>query len=286
MQTLHPSQPAGPLGARQATQLVAIMLWLLLLSLNTAAAAQTPTPDKTPMQERLKHWAWQPLSTAQPPEAASTFPVHPGLVHPGLVHPGLVHPVDGFLSARLRAVGLRPSPPAPASVQLRRLWFDLAGLPPTIEAIERFGDDPSDSDYAREVAHLLASPRFGERWARHWLDLMRYSETLGHEFDYELPNAWRYRDYVIRALNLDLPYDQFVREHIAGDLLAAPRRDERGNNESVQATASWDTSTVYARVPRSPEVLFFVLTRSNAATVTTLPRSSVTHPGTELVAIQ
>ena len=200
------------------------MMWLLLLSLDTAAAAQTPTPDKTPMQERLKHWAWQPLSTAQPPEAASTVEVHP---------------VDGFLSARLRAVGLRPSPPAPASVQLRRLWFDLAGLPPTIEAIERFGDDPSDSDYAREVDHLLASPRFGERWARHWLDLMRYSETLGHEFDYELPNAWRYRDYVIRALNLDLPYDQFVREHIAGDLLAAPRRDERGNNESVQATASW-----------------------------------------------
>ena len=95
MQTLYPSQPAGPLGARQATQLVAIMLWLLLLSLNTAAAAQTPTPDKTPMQERLKHWAWQPLSTAQPPEAASTVPVHPVPVHPRAVHPGLAPPAHG-----------------------------------------------------------------------------------------------------------------------------------------------------------------------------------------------
>ena len=85
---------------------------------------------------------------------------------------------------------------------------------------------------------LLASPRFGERWARHWLDLVRYSETLGHEFDYTNPNAWRYRDYVIRALNADVPYDQFTREHLAGDLLEPPRRHPtEGFNESVIGTA-------------------------------------------------
>ena len=90
------------------------------------------------------------------------------------------------------------------------------------------------------VDRLLASPHFGERWARHWLDLVRYAETLGHEFDYPLTDAWRYRDYVIRALNADVPYDQFLREHIAGDLLSPPRlHPTEGYNESVIATAFW-----------------------------------------------
>ena len=103
------------------------------------------------------------------------------------------------------------APRANAAQQLRRLWIDLVGLPPTPAALLRFTEQPSDANYNRCVDELLASPHFGERWARHWLDLVRYSETLGHEFDYELPNAWRYRDYVIRAFNQDLPYDQFVR---------------------------------------------------------------------------
>lgn len=176
-------------------------------------------PDGTPMAERLNHWAWQPLRKVTAPDAS--------------------HPVDGFITARLQAIDLEPAAVAAPHEQLRRLWFDLVGLPPTPAAIARFGNTPTDADYLREVDDLLASPHFGERWARHWLDLVRYCETLGHEFDFEIPNAWRYRDYVIRALNQDLPYDQFVREHIAGDLLAEPRRDQHGNNESVQATASW-----------------------------------------------
>lgn len=171
------------------------------------------------MAERYQHWAWQPLQTVTPPQGD--------------------HPVDAFVQRKLDGLGLKPSPPAGAHEQLRRLWFDLVGLPPTPEAIAAFGDNPTDADYEKAVDELLASPQFGERWARHWLDLMRYCETLGHEFDFEIPNAWRYRDYVIRALNQDLPYDQFVREHIAGDLLPDPRRDADGNNESVQATASW-----------------------------------------------
>lgn len=173
------------------------------------------------MVARRKHWAWQPLSSPTPPNSGSR------------------HAIDAFVAHRLAAKGLAPAGKAKANEQLRRLWFDLVGLPPTEAAIQRFGDNPSNADYLREVDTLLASPHYGERWARHWLDLMRYSETLGHEFDFEVPNAWRYRDYVIRALNDDVPYDQFVREHIAGDLLEQPRRDADGNNESVQATASW-----------------------------------------------
>jgi len=200
-------------------------LALVALSAISGAQSPAPVPDQTPHEERLRHWAWQELRTAEPDRR--------------LLAESRGHPVDAFIAKGLEDQQLTAAPPAPAAIQLRRLWFDLVGLPPTPEAIARFGDNPSASEYAREVDLLLASPRFGERWARHWLDLMRYSETLGHEFDYELPNAWRYRDYVIRAFNDDVPYDQFVREHIAGDLLANPRRDAQGNNESVQATAAW-----------------------------------------------
>lgn len=217
----HPMLLA-PARANQLLSLHPLLVGLLtLVMLAPAAPTQngSPGPDEMPMAERFNHWAWQPLRAITPPAAR--------------------HPVDGFIAAKLDAIGLRPAPRAKPHEQLRRLWFDLVGLPPTPDAINRFGERPSEADYLREVDELLASPQFGERWARHWLDLMRYSETLGHEFDFEIPNAWRYRDYVIRAFNQDLPYDQFVREHIAGDLLSEPRRDEDGNNESVQATASW-----------------------------------------------
>lgn len=183
------------------------------------ATGAMPPPGTQDMETRRQHWAWQPL-TATPPQRAG-------------------HPVDAFVRRRLDAADLAPAPAAAPHIQLRRLWFDLVGLPPTPEAVAEYLGDPSEAAWRAQVEALLASPHFGERWGRHWLDLMRYSETLGHEFDYELPNAWRYRDYVIRALNADVPYDQFVREHIAGDLLEHPRKDADGNNESVQATASW-----------------------------------------------
>jgi hypothetical protein len=196
-----------------------MLFGLLLPAFASAQESPAPAPDATPMDARREHWAWQPLRSVAPPVAG--------------------HPVDAFVQQRLADASLQPSPPAPPHTQLRRLWFDLVGLPPTPEAVERFLADPSERAWQREVDALLASPHFGERWGRHWLDLMRYCETLGHEYDFEIPNAFRYRDYVIRALNADLPYDQFVREHIAGDLLADPRRDADGNDESVQATASW-----------------------------------------------
>jgi hypothetical protein len=122
---------------------------------------------------------------------------------------------------------------------IRRVTFDLTGLPPSPEDVEAFVADGSADAFGKVVDRLLASPQFGERWGRHWLDLVRYAETLGHEFDYEIANAWRYRDYIVRAFNADVPYDQFVIEHIAGDLVKNPRRSAEGDNESIVGTGFW-----------------------------------------------
>jgi len=150
------------------------------------------------------------------------------------------HPVDRFIMARLEAEGLRPAPPAPAHVWLRRVHEAITGLPPGPSEIAAFMADPSPDARARVVDSLLASPRFGERWARHWMDLVRFADSYGHEQDYTIPHAWRYRDYLIRAFNADVPYDLFVQEHIAGDLLPDPRRHPgMGFNESVLATGFW-----------------------------------------------
>ena len=120
---------------------------------------------------------------------------------------------------------------------LRRLSFDLIGLPPTPEEINAFLADNSPKAFETVVERLLASPHYGERWGRHWLDLVRYAETNGHEYDNDKLDAWRYRDYVIRALNDDVPYNRFVKEHIAGDLLAARRvRDDKVHWESPLGT--------------------------------------------------
>jgi len=126
--------------------------------------------------------------------------------------------IDRFLLARMESAGLEPAPRATPEAILRRLHLDLAGLPPTPEEIAAFLNDPSEAVWRREVERLLASPRFGERWARHWLDVARYGESYTLR-GLIMREAWRYRDYVIEAFNRDLPYDQFVREQIAGDLM-------------------------------------------------------------------
>ncbi len=123
---------------------------------------------------------------------------------------------------------------------IRRLYFDLIGLPPTPEQVATALADSSEGGTERLVDELLKSPHFGERWGRHWLDLVRYAESRGHEFDNDAPNAFQYRDYVIRAFNADVPYDQLVREHIAGDLLNSPRLNpQQGFNESILGTGFW-----------------------------------------------
>ena len=136
---------------------------------------------------------------------------------------------------------LQPAADTDRAALMRRLYFDLIGLPPTPEQAAAFLSDASPQATERLVDELLDSPHFGERWGRHWLDLVRYAESRGHEFDNDTPNAFQYRDYIIRALNADVPYDQLVREHIAGDLLdaAAIASEQDGFNESMLGTGFW-----------------------------------------------
>ncbi len=148
------------------------------------------------------------------------------------------HPVDRFLLAGLEAKGLKPVGDADTRTLVRRLSLVLTGLPPAPEEIEAVVKDSSPDAYEKLVDRLLASPHFGERWARHWMDVVRFTETHGNEWNYEVHHAWRYRDYLIRAFNQDVPYDQLVREHLAGDLLPRPRWNARDRvNESVIGTA-------------------------------------------------
>jgi hypothetical protein len=136
-------------------------------------------------------------------------------------------PVDAFIVARLEKGGLSLAPPADRLTLLRRVTFDLTGLPPTPGELSDFVNDRRPGAFARVVDRLLASPRYGEHWAQHWLDVVRYAESNGYELDAERPHAWRYRDYVIRAFNQDLPYDRFVLEQLAGDELAAWARQAK-----------------------------------------------------------
>jgi hypothetical protein len=149
-------------------------------------------------------------------------------------------PVDRFILAKLEEHGLAPAPAASAPVWLRRVHFAITGLPPTPGEQAAFLADPSPEGKAKVVDGLLASPHYGERWARHWMDLVRFAESYGHEQDFAIPYVWQYRDYLIRAFNADVPYTEFVKEHIAGDLLTAPRRHpDAGFNESVIGTGWW-----------------------------------------------
>jgi hypothetical protein len=131
----------------------------------------------------------------------------------------VLNALDLFVLARLEAKGLQPSPAADRRTLIRRLSFDLLGLPPTPAEVEAFVNDPSPHAYEKLVDRLLASPHYGERWARHWLDVVRFGESHGFEHDELRPNAWPYRDWVVQAFNRDLPYDEFVRQQLAGDLL-------------------------------------------------------------------
>ncbi|MEM9647811.1 MAG: PSD1 and planctomycete cytochrome C domain-containing protein, partial [Bacteroidota bacterium] len=146
--------------------------------------------------------------------------------------------IDGFVNRQLKHKGLVKAPMANKNTLVRRVAYLLTGLPPSPEEVERYVSDGSDSAYEEMVNGYLNSPAFGERWARHWMDLVRYAETKGHEFDYPITGSWKYRDYLIRAFNKDIPYDQLVKEHLAGDILKEKRYDkETGILESQIATS-------------------------------------------------
>ena len=191
------------------------------------AKSVTPPALDTPgeFQRRAQWWCFQPITNPQPPAVSEDLESWPR------------NPIDRFILAAMERRGLSPAPAADRRTLIRRLTFDLWGLPPEPAQVAAFVGDRSPDAYERLVDRLLASPRYGERWARHWLDLVRFAETAGHEYDYEIPNAFRYRDYVIRALNADVPYHQFVIEQVAGDLLSSPRRHPTdGFNESIIGT--------------------------------------------------
>jgi hypothetical protein len=201
------------------------------------AAESGPSRAAFDLHERKRtHWAWQPIRTPALPATPPVSPPFSGGIQGGWPR----DPVDRFLLARLEERGLKPAGPADRRTLLRRLHFDLIGLPPTPEETAAFLRDSSPDAVEKVVDRLLASPHFGQHWGRHWLDLVRYAETRGHEFDYPIPNAYQYRDYVVRALNADVPYNQFVIEHLAGDLLPHPRlHPQQGFNESILGTGFW-----------------------------------------------
>ncbi|HMO84672.1 MAG TPA: DUF1549 and DUF1553 domain-containing protein [Lacipirellulaceae bacterium] len=157
------------------------------------------------------HWAFQPIVRPQPPEVSdAAWPRTP---------------IDRFILAKLESRGLVPSSPAEPSVLLRRLSLDLIGLPPDPAEVDAFVAAPTDEAYSAAIERLLASPHYGERWGRHWLDVARYADSAGYEFD-KKREIWRYRDWVIAALNQDLPYDQFLVDQIAGDLVPEATREQ------------------------------------------------------------
>jgi mono/diheme cytochrome c family protein len=163
-----------------------------------------------------RHWSFEPMQITSPPAVENSD--------------WKENPIDAFVYDRLRQRGLTPSEPAGRAVLIRRAYYDLTGMPPTADQVDRFVADPDPLAFERLVDELLESPHYGERWGRHWLDLVRYAETNSYERDGVKPNAYKYRDYVIRSFNADKPYDQFIREQLAGDEL------DEVNVETLTAT--------------------------------------------------
>ncbi len=195
-----------------------------------AGAARIAAKGFDVQQRKQAHWSWAPPRAEAVPAVKNAA--------------WSSQRVDRFILAKLEEKQLKPAPAAEPHTLLRRLYFDLTGLPPKPEDIAAFERESSIGNRQSAIANLtdrlLASPAYGERWARHWLDLVRYAETRGHEFEPPIPNAYHYRDYVIRALNADVPYDQFVVEHLAGDLMPRPRLNPaNGGNESILGTGFW-----------------------------------------------
>ncbi|PYM15114.1 MAG: hypothetical protein DME18_05060 [Verrucomicrobia bacterium] len=179
-----------------------------------------PVPSSAFRVPSSRHWAFLPLRNSPPPGIKKkNWPRSP---------------VDSFILAGLEKSNLSPRPPADKRTLIRRATFDLTGLPPKPEEIEAFLADDSNDAFAKVVDRLLATPQFGERWGRHWLDVARYADSNGLEINLPYENAWRYRDYVVRAFNQDKPFDQFIREQLAGDLL--PGNSDEQRYEQLTAT--------------------------------------------------
>ncbi len=218
-------EPAMPMGMDKLTdaEVAVIAQWINALSPKVAIAPET-TPTRRPgysiTEKDRQFWSFIRPVRPSPPKVKDRRWVR--------------NEIDAFILSRLEKNGLRPNPAATPRELLRRVYFDLIGLPPSPEEAAEFLKNPSEAAYAKIVDRLLASPHYGERWGRHWLDLARYADSGGYEFDYDRPHAWRYRDYVIKSFNEDKPYNRFIVEQLAADQLDGV--DVKANPEALIPT--------------------------------------------------
>ena len=221
----HEATPAMPPGKRLSNEEIEVLRnWIeagarfLPSSARVLrlSAPRCPNSKKGPSPRKSAgYWAFQrPTQVSPPPVADPQW---------------RVNPIDSFIFSTIADKRLKAAPPADRRTLVRRAYLDLLGLPPSPEEVEAFVNDDAPDAWPKLVDKLLASPHYGERWARHWLDLVRYADSGGFEFDRDRPEAWRYRDYVVKAFNSDKPYDRFVKEQLAGDEYAirrcAPKRE-------------------------------------------------------------
>ena len=204
-----------PAGKLPAEEIATLRTWIESGAHVPSAAAVSTLPKGVTAEDR-KHWAFQPIRTIPAPQVKQS----------GWART----PIDRFILSKLEQKGIRPAPAANKYTLLRRVTFDLIGLPPTLDEMAAFQSDNSPEAFAKVVDRLLASPHYGERWGRHWLDVARYADSTGMDEDNLYPHAWRYRDYVVRSFNEDTPYNEFIKQQIAGDLLPAKTQDERARN--------------------------------------------------------
>ena len=219
----HQKEPAMPMGGKLGgDEIAAIAGWINSLSPHEILpeagkhSAVIREPGSPVTEQDRQFWSFvKPVRPAVPQTRTTSWGRNE---------------IDAFVLQALESKGLKPAPPADPATLLRRAYFDLIGLPPSPEEVEAFLSDRSPEAFERVVERLLASPHYGERWGRHWLDLARYADSGGFEFDVDRPHAWRYRDYVIRSFNDDKPYDRFIQEQLAGDEL------QPGSPETLVAT--------------------------------------------------
>ncbi len=209
----HQEKPTMPPGKKLSdTDIETLRRWIaagaafdgFVAATTEAAKAETAKlPERPFTAAERSFWAFQVPQRTTPPRASLASWNR--------------NPVDAFLFAAMKAKGVKPAPRADRRALIRRAYLDVTGLPPAPEEVEAFVNDKATDAYEKLIDRLLASPHYGERWARHWLDLVRYADSGGFEFDVDRPEGWRYRDYVVKAFNDDKPYDQFIREQLAGD---------------------------------------------------------------------
>ncbi|HEX8912943.1 MAG TPA: PSD1 and planctomycete cytochrome C domain-containing protein [Humisphaera sp.] len=219
-----PDTKMPPKQALSAQQVADLAKWVDMGAPWPAEPKVAAKPGQTQAQRwaqlAREHWAWQPVKAVAAPAVKDAA--------------WAKGDIDKFVLAKLDAAGLKPVADADKVTLIRRVTFDLVGLPPTPEEVTAFVNDPAPDAYERLVDRLLASPAFGEKWGRHWLDVARYAESTGSSRNYPYHHAWRYRDYVIDSFNADKPYNVFVQEQIAGDLM--PSKDATQRNERLVAT--------------------------------------------------